>query len=62
MMMTYLLYLVQKGTWDSPCERFVTVAEELVRRGWARRRWWIFGPVRITQAGAKALSAKLFQR
>lgn len=55
-MATYLLYLAQKSTWDVPCERFQVAAKELVRRGWARRRRWLFGPVILTQNGAKALS------
>lgn len=56
--MVYLLYLTTKK-WDTPCPRFRKSAQELLRRGWVRHRWWLFGPVAITVAGAKALSLHL---
>lgn len=56
---TYLLYLATARKWDTPCPRFENAAKELLRRGWIRRRWVFFGPVTMTVAGAKALSARL---
>lgn len=44
--------------WDVPCDRFKGAAEELIWRGFARRRWWFFGPVGITYKGALALAQK----
>lgn len=58
----YLTYLglnrLQGKRWDVPCERFVKVAAELLRRGWIRRRWWFWGPVGITTAGIEAFCRK----
>jgi hypothetical protein len=63
----YLLYLCQAAAgglppdnrkWDVPCPRFQKTAAELLRRGWARRRWFLFGPVGITNAGIDALHRK----
>lgn len=50
----YLEYLWQKG-WDTPCPRFLRIAQELVRRGLARRRWLFFGKYGITRAGVEEL-------
>lgn len=44
--------------WDRPCPQFKKAAEELIRLGYARRRWWFFGPVGITLRGAYALMPK----
>lgn len=41
--------------WDVPCPRFRTAAAELLRRGLARRRWLLFGPLGITSRGLEAL-------
>lgn len=60
-MWTYLKYLNQAMTsvglppdgrhWDTPCDQFKESAKELVRLGYARRRWIFFGPVGITWKG-----------
>lgn len=42
--------------WDYPCPWFVKAAKELLRRGLARRRWLVFGPLGITERGYHALS------
>lgn len=63
----YHLYLLQAWNsglppdgrrWDRPCPWFVKAAEELIQRGWARRRWWLFGPIGITRQGIEALTRK----
>ena len=54
----YLAYLRQQG-WDTPCLRFREIAKELVRHGWARRRWLLFGEYGITRAGLDHLSLRM---
>lgn len=60
----YLIYLRQAyeaglppdgRRWDVPCPHFKAAARELLRRGWARRRWILFGPIAITTRGLRAL-------
>jgi len=40
---------------DVPCPQFRKAAQELLRLGYARRRWIWFGPLGITAAGFDAL-------
>lgn len=60
----YLAYLAQARLsglppdgrkWDYPCDQFIAAGKELIRRGWARRRWLLVGPLGITLKGAYAL-------
>jgi len=62
----YLTYLQQARygglppdgrRWDYPCPRFKKTAQELLRRGWARKRWIFFGPLGITEKGLLALGS-----
>ncbi len=66
-MSAYLRYLAQARMdglppdgrrWDHPCPRFKKIAKELVRLGYARKRWFFFGPLGITLKGARALMPK----
>ena len=63
----YLSYLAQRRRndlpphghrWDVPCDRFKEAANELLRLGFARKRWLFFGPVGITKRGADALTER----
>jgi hypothetical protein len=58
----YLAYLKQAWNaglppdgrrWDTPCPHFEKAARELVRLGLARRRWFFFGPLGITERGLR---------
>lgn len=62
----YLAYLAQAWEsglpldgrrWDYPCPWFEEAADELLRLGFARRRWLFFGPLGITELGRDALSS-----
>jgi hypothetical protein len=66
-LMAYLAYLRQAfesglppdgRRWDTPCPHFRNAARELLHRGWARRRWLLFGKLGITLAGRQALNEK----
>ncbi len=63
----YLSYLAQARRnglppngkrWDVPCTRFKDAAEELLRLGFARKRWVLFGPLGITKRGDDALTER----
>ncbi len=63
----YLSYLAQARRhglpphdhkWDVPCTRFKAAADELLRLGFARKRWLFFGPLGITNRGADALTER----
>jgi hypothetical protein len=60
----YLLYLNQAAAeglppdgrrWDTPCPRFKKTGEKLLRLGYARRVFWLFGPLVITWKGLRAI-------
>lgn len=63
----YLSYLAQAHRhgvpphgrrWDVPCLRFQEAADELLRLGFVRKRWVLFGPVGITNRGFDALTTR----
>jgi len=58
--MVYLQYLAQAREsglppdgrrYDHPCDRFLESAEDLLILGYARRKYWLWGPLGITKKG-----------
>ncbi len=45
--------------WDVPCPWFEAPAKDLVRLGYARKRWFLFGPLVITPRGLEALERRV---
>ena len=68
---TYLSYLLLAAVgglppdsrrWDRPCPQFQAAGAELLRLGYARRRWIAFGPIGITRRGVYALGGTHVQK
>ncbi len=62
--LTYLMYLIQAAAGglppdgrraDYPCPRFEKAGRRLLGLGYARRRFWLFGPIQVTLRGAQAV-------